>query len=285
MEGNKKRKRSDDMDVDEDNIDEYNLENQIPGEIVNVEFEFSNIKEDDFHIMKSLLTPMFQFEKSINIAELADCLIKQNQDVGTTIRNESQIFGLFSYVPLTIPFKKQNHSIFIDQFFNYLENKINKYIEDINKRNIKKYNISFVISERVLNLAEETIPPALGFATKEIIESRDVETDEKTYDNRFEFDYLIVISKFVKFQDNVKHGKKAKLDEIQIKYENEAYYKFEFPLFLEKSLMQIEYKIPYKENKMEMLEHKKEPQYIKIIMIKAKDYYDILLKKLGCKFE
>ena len=49
--------------------------------------------------------------------------------------------------------------------------------------------------------------------------------------------------------------------------------------------MQIEYKIPYKENKMEMLEHKKEPQYIKIIMIKAKDYYDILLKKLGCKFE
>ena len=94
----------------------------------------------------------------------------------------------------------------------------------------KNYNLGLIISERVVNLPEETIPPALGLSTKEINECREVE--EKDYDKRFDFDYLILISKFVKIIDETrKDNKKIKKDE-NIKQSNEAYYKVEMPLLL-----------------------------------------------------
>ena len=284
---NKKRERKDEeMDVEEEE-DVFDLENKIDDEIENVEFNFSNILEDDYHSLKSLLQPNFQFEK-IDVGELADLLISQHQDVGATIRADDQVFGLFSYVPLSSNLAKKKHSSFIDDFYNYLKLKTNncdeknknKILEIINDKN---NNLGLIISERIVNLPEQTVPPALGLATKEINECREVE--EKDYDKRFDFDYLILISKFVKIIGEIKKtNKKAKKDET-IKESNEAYYKFEAPLFFNKAVASIEYKIPYKEKNMDVLENSNQPQYVKILFLKAKDYYDIIQKDLGCKFE
>jgi len=283
---NKKRQREEDeMDIEEDE-DVFDLENKMDDEIENVEFNFSNILDSDYHSLKSLLQPNFQFEK-INVGDLADFLISQHEDVGTTIRAGDMVFGVFSYIPLTQQLHKKNHSAFFDDFINFLYSKINK-IDEKNKSKImeilqKNYNLGLIISERVVNLPEETIPPALGLSTKEINECREVE--EKDYDKRFDFDYLILISKFVKIIDETrKDNKKIKKDE-NIKQSNEAYYKFEMPLLLGAAEATIEYKIPYKEKDMDILENSKQPQYMKIIFIKANNYYDIIQKKLGCKFE
>ena len=284
----KKRSRDkdeDDMDI-ENEEDVIDLENQIDDEIENVEFNFSNILESDYQSLKPLLQPNFQFE-NINMGELADLLISQHEDVGTTIRSDDQVFGVFSYIPLSSNLAKNKHSSFIDEFYNFIKLKT-KYADEINKKKIleiidnKKLNIGLIISERVVNLPEETIPPALGLATKEINECREVE--EKDYDKRFDFDYLILISKFVKIiGENRKDNKKVKKEEQSDN--NEAYYKFEAPLFLKKAVASIEYKIPYKEKNMEILENSNQPQYIKILFIKANDYYDTIQQKLGCKFE
>ena len=283
---NKKRQREDDdMDV-EDEEDVFDLENKIDDEIENVEFNFSNILESDYHSLKSLIQPNFQFE-NINVGDLSDFLISQHEDVGTTIRAGDMVFGVFSYVPLSQQIQKKQHSSFFDEFFNFLKLKANK-ADEKNKVKImeilqKNYNLGLIISERVVNLPEETVPPALGLATKEINECREVE--EKDYDKRFDFDYLILISKFVKItEEKRKDNKKMKKDE-NIKENNEAYYKFEMPLLLGNAETSIEYKIPYKEKNMDVLENSKQPQYVKIIFIKANDYYDIIQKKLGCKFE
>ena len=287
---NKKRKRNkddeDDMDI-ENEEDIIDLENKIDEEIENVEFNFSNILEGDYHSLKSLLQPNFQFE-NINVGNLADLLISQHEDVGTTIRADDQIFGLFSYVPLSSNLAKKEHSPFIEEFYNYLNQKINK-ADEINKKKIldiindKKLNLGLIISERIVNLPEETIPPALGLATKEINECREVE--EKDYDKRFDFDYLILISKFVKItEEKRKDNKKIKKDE-KVLENNEAYYKFEAPLFFKKAVANIEFKIPYKENNMDILENKNQPQFVKILFIKANDYFEIIQQKLGCKFE
>ena len=282
---NKKRARDDDeMDIEEDE-DVFDLENKIDEEIENVEFNFSNILESDYHSLKSLLQPNFQFE-NINVGDLSDYLISQHEDVGTTIRAGDMVFGVFSYVPLSHNVQKKKHSPFFDEFFNFLKLKISK-LDEKNKSKImnilqKNFNLGLIISERVVNLPEETVPPALGLATKEINECREVEDN---YDKRFDFDYLILISKFVKITgEHRKDNKKVKKDE-NMKENNEAYYKFEMPLLLEKAEAFIEYKIPYKEKNMDVLENSKQPQYVKIIFIKAKDYYDIIQKKLGCKFE
>jgi len=283
---NKKRQREDDdMDV-EDEEDAFDLENKIDDEIENVEFNFSNILESDYHSLKSLIQPNFQFE-NINVGDLSDFLISQHEDVGTTIRAGDMVFGVFSYVPLSQQIQKKQHSSFFDEFFNFLKLKANK-ADEKNKVKImeilqKNYNLGLIISERVVNLPEETVPPALGLATKEINECREVE--EKDYDKRFDFDYLILISKYVKItEEKRKDNKKMKKDE-NIKENNEAYYKFEMPLLLGNAEASIEYKIPYKEKNMDVLENSKQPQYVKIIFIKANDYYDIIQKKLGCKFE
>jgi protein BCP1 len=283
---NKKRQREDDdMDV-EDEEDVFDLENKIDDEIENVEFNFSNILESDYHSLKSLIQPNFQFE-NINVGDLSDFLISQHEDVGTTIRAGDMVFGVFSYVPLSQQIQKKQHSSFFDEFFNFLKLKANK-ADEKNKAKImeilqKNYNLGLIISERVVNLPEETVPPALGLATKEINECREVE--EKDYDKRFDFDYLILISKYVKItEEKRKDNKKMKKDE-NIKENNEAYYKFEMPLLLGNAEVSIEYKIPYKEKNMDVLENSKQPQYVKIIFIKANDYYDIIQKKLGCKFE
>ena len=285
----KKRQREkddDDMDI-ENEEDEFNLENKIDEEIENVEFNFSNILEADYQSLKSLLQPNFQFE-NINVGDLADLLISQHEDVGTTIRADGQIFGLFSYVPLSSNLAKKKHSPFIDDFYKYIKIKSNK-ADDINKKKIleiiedKNLNLGLIISERIVNLPEETIPPALGLATKEINECREVE--EKDYDKRFDFDYLILITKFVKIiGETRKDNKKLKKDDKQME-NNEAYYKFEAPLFLKKAAATIEYKIPYKEKNLDILENSNQPQYIKILFIKAREYYDTIQEKLGCKFE
>jgi len=285
----KKRKREgeeDDMEI-EDQEDVFDLEKKIDEEIEKVEFNFSNILEGDYHSIKSLIQPNFQFE-NINVGELADLLISQHEDVGTTIRTDDLVFGVFSYVPLSSNLAKAKHSSFIDEFYNYIKLKCNK-IDQINKNKIleiidnKSLNLGLIISERIVNLPEETIPPALGLATKEINECREVE--DKDYDKRFDFDYLILISKFVKIiGENRKDNKKMKKDET-LTENNEAYYKFEASLFLNIAVASIEYKIPYKEKNMEVLENSNQPQYIKILFIKASDYYDTIQKKLGCKFE
>ena len=285
---NKKRQREkdDDMEVEEQE-DAFDLENKIDDEIENVEFNFSNILENDYYSLKSLLQPNFMFE-NINVGQLADLLIAQHEDVGTTIRADDQIFGLFSYVPLSSNLAKKGHSSFIDEFYNFLKLKC-KNADEANKNKIleiigdKNVNLGLIISERIVNLPEETIPPALGLATKEINECREVE--EKDYDKRFDFDYLILISKFVKIiSESSKNNKKVKKDE-KLNGNNEAYYKFETPLFFKKTVASIEYKIPYKEKNMDVLENSNQPQYVKILFIKAKDYFDIIQKELGCKFE
>ena len=283
---NKKRQREDDdMDMEEEE-DGFDLENKIDDEIENVEFNFSNILESDYHSLNSLLQPNFQFEK-INVGNLSDFLISQHEDVGTTIRAGDLVFGVFSYVSLTHNLQKKEHSPFFDDFLNFLKLKLNS-ADEKNKSKImeilqKNFNLGLIISERVVNLPEETVPPALGLATKEINEWREVE--ENSYDKRFDFDYLILISKFVKITEETrKDNKKMKKDEY-IKESNEAYYKFEMPLLLGKAEASIEYKIPYKEKNMDILENSKQPQFVKIIFIKANDYFDIIQKKLGCKFE
>ena len=285
---NKKRQRDKDEDMEvEEEEDAFDLENKIDDEIENVEFNFSNILENDYYSLKSLLQPNFMFE-NINVGQLADLLIAQHEDVGTTIRADDQIFGLFSYVPLSSNLAKKGHSSFIDEFYNFLKLKC-KNADEANKNKIleiigdKNVNLGLIISERIVNLPEETIPPALGLATKEINECREVE--EKDYDKRFDFDYLILISKFVKIiGESNKKNKKVKKDEA-LNGNNEAYYKFETPLFFKKTVASIEYKIPYKEKNMDVLENSNQPQYVKILFIKAKDYFDIIQKELGSKFE
>ena len=276
MDKKRKRKEKEDeeekMDIEENDLIRMDI-NEKEKEIINIEFIFSNILEENFQEMKFLLKPNYEFE-DIYIGDLVDLLIKNHEDVGTTIKGDENIFGLFSYIPLSYYLSQNNHDKIIDKYFSFLNKKINECLKNENeKKNIlnlindKKNNFGLVINERVMNLPEETIPPAYNLICKEINECKECED----YNNQYDFNYFIMISKFVK----ILKGKKNE--------ENEAYYKFEHPHFIKKSICSIEYKIPYQEKDMGILENQNEPQYINILIIKSEDYFSILKNILGCE--
>ena len=210
-----------------------NINKQLNNEIINVEFEFSNVNEELFHGIKILLAGSFSFENQVNLSELADIIIKQREDVGTSIKADSNIFAVFSYIPITFLLSDKSCSNFAKSFLDIITSKINKYYLKSDKQQILslfngKSNIGLIISERAINLPEETIPPAYGLITKEINECKEV---EENYNKRFDFDYLLLIGKYVRLTEEEKNmGKKMKLAKIDI--EDKAYYKFEMFLFL-----------------------------------------------------
>ena len=275
-----KNKNDDDDDMDIDDNDEITMEAGPTSEIINADLTLSNIVEENFQAVRSLMKPLFEFE-DINPSDIFDVLLFQHEDVGTTLKINDEVFGVFSYIPLTYYKTLKDHNKFIDKFYTYLISKFEKFAKNEEEKKTAldiihgKSNLGLLINERVFNLPEQAIPPSFGQITKEICECRPFEG----YDQRYEFEYLVVVSKFVKILAKDTKGKKRNLGSDHD--DSVAYYKFETPLFLQKAIASAEYKIPYKEKNLEYLENPNEPQYINILLIKASDYFDVLEKKLG----
>ena len=272
----KKGKRT--REESDEEMEEIRMDVGQNNEIVNVEFTFSNIVEENFHSLRSLLKPIFEFQ-DVNIGDIVDLMLFQHEDVGTTIKTDTDVFGVFSYIPLNYYKAQPNHNKVIEKLEKFLLEKFTKGIADQNLlHNVKDVlankKIGLVINERAINMPQETIPPAMGMITKEIRECKDFDG----YDGRYELDYMIVISKFVKLLEKEK-GKKRNTGTS----DDVAYYKFETPLFIKKAFASVEYKIPYKEKNLDYLENASEPQFINVLLIKADDFYTVLKNDLGCE--
>ena len=269
----KKRNRTENEDVDDMlvEIDENELGSAKEKEVINVEFIFSCIKEEYFSMIKSLIRPIFQFEK-VSLTGLSDLIIQMRENVGTTIipdDDEDKIVGVFTVIPFR--YFKENPSVM------QIVSMINEKIEGAEgltsnaklkaKNILKKKAIGMIINERIINIPEELIPPAMKFISKEINEC--VSADD--YDGRFKLEYMIIITRVAKRRES--KGKKRK--QI-IENTNNLYYKYETEIFLTKAEISFEYKIPYFEHDMEMLENETQPQFINILFIRAEEYFEIV---------
>lgn len=286
----KKRPRSprdkspNDMDIEEE--DEIRFDKTKENEIVNVEFTFSNLEEKSYHTVSNIIKPLFEFQ-NINLSYLFDVLIAQHEDVGVTIKADDEIFAIFSYIPIS--FYRDNAKDykypFIEQFYTYVLSKLNTeqgenkdlFKDILNKNNI---DLALVICERVINMPDQTIPPAMGLITKEINECK--ECDD--YKNQYGFKYMIYISKFAKLLNSKKGSKKKKTENKDNVDNGLLYYKYEAPFMKKVAIASVEYKIPYEQKQMEYLENKNEPQYVIIMLLKAEDYFKVL-KDIGSTWE
>ena len=291
----KKRERdNDDNNIINDLMDIDNNENRIEidnedmslkssntNEEIKVEFVFSCVKEKHFAIIKSLLQFNFQFE-NISLNGLTDLIIQMNTHVGTTIcssedddnnnilDNNVSIFGVFT----VIPFNHFKSNPCVIQLKNMFLSKINSSLHINPNQKIKwskiieNKSLSLIINERIINLPQELIPPALKMIYKEMIEC----IEDEDYDGRFNIDYFVIMSKFVKENEIQKtgKGKKRKKDNVEL------YYKYETTILLEYADFVIKYKIPYVENDMELLENKTQPQYMNVLFIKSNIYYKLI---------
>ena len=253
--------------------------------MIYTDFVFSGLRDDYFHNIKTLVKPLFEFD-NVNVSGLADMILLLKEDVGTVIKNEDEeetknpnvdLFAVFTLIPLSYFFNggESNESKTSLQIFDCLKQKLNAYASEEEKLKglniLKSSKVGLLITERVINLPQEAVPITLNFLIKEIGECK----EDDQYDGKFEVDYVIVISKFVRrlAVTEMKKTKKTKSENLN---EEVLHYKYETEHFLKKAEVNISYKIPYDQMNLDYLENKHEPQYFSILFIKKENFLEVV---------
>lgn len=161
-------------------------------EIVNVDFDFYDPKEIDFHAIKNLLRQVLDADNiTFDLSALADLVL---ESPGTTIKvdgEESDPFALLSVVDMkknsTKDVMKQLRDYFILQTSKNPE--FNRKLRQLFSANA---SIGLVVAERLINMPIEVIPPMYRIYLKEhaLAKSR-----ESTKDSTPEYDYYLIVSK------------------------------------------------------------------------------------------
>ena len=212
-----------------------------------------------------------------------------NQYVGTTIYTDDSpenIQAIFSVIPF---YKFKSHPI-VQQIKDMLLYKYNDTYINSNNVNllnkILKANTAFLINDRIINLPQNLIMPALNLVVNEINECfNDEEENGKVL---FGFEYFIIYSKFMK--DN-RQNKRRKIDNtnnnnniynnnsnntLLSNIQNYMFYKEELLDFIIQSDIYFEWKIPYQKHGFYNLENETESMYMMYIIIKSENFYKII---------
>ena len=257
-------------------------------EEVQVEFLFSEMRDNYFHNIKTFINPLLDFEP-YNTSEMSDVIINQFE-VGSVIKvgleddndNENQItaynklnnqnvevYAVFTI--LNLNFYKDKS--FVSKIKEFVLTKAKAHCQ--NELQFKKVSellensrLGLIVNERAINLPMELIPPLINLCVSDI----DKYNSENISDNKYHFDVLLNITKYVVCQTQNKSNKRAKFEK---QLEDIVYYKFEDEEIINKSLVNFSYRIPYAQKDLEILENKNEPQYRNIAFISFQDFLNI----------
>ncbi|ODV97507.1 hypothetical protein PACTADRAFT_22882, partial [Pachysolen tannophilus NRRL Y-2460] len=166
-------------------------------EIVNVDFDYFNLNPDiDFHSIKNLLRQLFgEDSKEFDLSSLTDLIL--NNNIGTTVKTDgeqSDPFSVLSVLNLTKELSEgnKNDNKFLKKIVDYVISKTSKKTEfNLMLRKLllsndsKKIQTGLIISERLINMPVETVPPMY----KMLLEESAKEDDYK------DLKYFLVITK------------------------------------------------------------------------------------------
>ncbi|KAI9246132.1 p21-C-terminal region-binding protein-domain-containing protein [Sporodiniella umbellata] len=162
-------------------------------EIIDVDFDFYNPDEIDFHALKKLLKQLFSSDAElINLGDLADILIEENH-VGTTVKvddQQSDPYGILSVINLQAQKSKQG----VSQLCQYLLGKCPKKNEKLSlvvDSILNREQVGWVVSERFVNMPVEIMPPMYAMLQEET--KKAVEQSEP-----YKFEWYMFISKTYK---------------------------------------------------------------------------------------
>ncbi|KAI5961457.1 BCP1 [Candida pseudojiufengensis] len=226
-----KRQIESDSDIDVSSTDESDTEQQQQNDVdmdtVNVDFDFFDLNpEIDFHATKNFLRQLFGDDHNeFDISGLSDLILTKNS-VGTSIKTEgkeSDPFALLSVVNITNNLSQPSIKKVIDYVLKQTKNQLEfnltlkKLLQPKDKKNSR---VGLIISERLINMPIEVVPPMYRMLLEEMQKSEDA-------NEKYEFDYFLIISKVYQLvdaiekddEDDDKNKKKRKTpkDEPKIK--------------------------------------------------------------------
>lgn len=195
-----KRQVQEDSDIDVSSTDS---DNEMEGqeveegeELVNVDFDYFDLNpEVDFHATKTFLRQLFGDDSALfDISGLADLILAKNS-IGTTIKTDGQESDPYSLLTvLNLSENLSNPSI--KGLSDYLIKKTSKnttfniMLKKLLDKNSKS-KVGWIVSERMINMPVETVPPMYKMLLQEMEKSE--EAHEK-----YEFDWFVVVSKIYK---------------------------------------------------------------------------------------
>ncbi|CCD23589.1 protein-transporting protein BCP1 NDAI_0B05560 [Naumovozyma dairenensis CBS 421] len=197
-------------------------------EIVNIDFDFYNGNPDvDFHAMKNLSRQLLgpQESNKIQLSNLADLILKSPTTTIKTDGTESDPYCFLSF----IDYKENKDSDYAKYLHSKIDSKLTMFFNNIDNSSNK--TCSLVMSERLINMPPEVVPPLYKITLEDVTTALG---DDKHYDF-----YVIVSRKYeVNFDmdnddtetrkdrtiSNDRSKKRVKNDEVDYFHEEDRFF-------------------------------------------------------------
>ena len=194
-----------DSDIDVSSTDDEELQEEESieegDELLNVDFDFYNLNSTvDFHATKNFLRQLFQDDSVFfPLSELTDLILEEGH-IGTTIKTdgtESDPFSILTVLNISNNLKSNA----IQELTKYYLEKTKKNAQfNVILRQLftptSKHKVGMIISERLVNMPVETMPPMYNMLLEEM------EKSEKS-EEEYKFDYFLIPSRVVKMVASV----------------------------------------------------------------------------------
>lgn len=215
----KKRKQINDNDHD---MDASSSDSDSDGEdqIVNVDFDYFDPTEIDFHAIKNLLRQLFDADSVLfDLSTIADLVIKQS-GVGTTIKTdgkESDPFALLTVLDMKPTTPSPALKALADYFIQKTQDNAayNRKLRQILAPSSTS-KVGLILSERLINMPTEVVPPMYDMLYRESAAAG------------LEFDNFIILSKVFTEQESVvdreDNPRQAKRTKPAVNASSEIYY-------------------------------------------------------------
>ncbi|KAH7421642.1 hypothetical protein KP509_13G069000 [Ceratopteris richardii] len=178
-------------------------------ELVNVDFEFFDPKEDDFHGVKALLRS-FLDDISWDIGGFVDIILGQ-PTVGTVIKTGEDESPLGVITVLNLGRYKGKSCLL--NIYDFLKKNVPNCMEIEAVFNDYPDTVGLLVSERLVNIPEELAPPLYKGLLDEVSWATEDEPTEALRDS-FKFKQYLIISRI--FQQLPKKKKKKKMKKMKL---------------------------------------------------------------------
>ncbi|GMM58786.1 protein-transporting protein [Maudiozyma humilis] len=224
-----RKRRNDDVAEEEDSeldISSTDSENEEGGEgadddkeeIVNIDFDFYNANPDiDFQALKNLSRQLFgpQESNKIQLSALADLMLASPMTTIKTDGTESDPYCFISFIDY-----KENRNSDYAKYLDKLDTRLSTFFRTIENSNDK--NCALVVSERLINMPPEVVPPMYKITLD------DIKTSANGGKEHFDF-YVIVSRKYeVNFDTDdsttARSSKRVKNDEVDYFHEEDRFF-------------------------------------------------------------
>ncbi|TGO21564.1 hypothetical protein BPAE_0212g00060 [Botrytis paeoniae] len=193
-------------------------------DILNVDFEWFNFREIDFHGVKSLIRQLFDVDSQLlDLSGLADEVVKQDT-IGSTVKVDGEGTDAYAFMTVLNVHRGNREGGELGEAVRGLKGYLESQVKEGGKiQQVMKggEDVGVVLAERLINVPSEVAPPMYGMLVDEIEAAVE---DKEPYNFKY---YLVVSRGYREVEsrlDREEQGPKSKKSKGKGKASGEVFY-------------------------------------------------------------